>query len=157
MCKINESPCQLQLEARCFICFVLRGEWNGCFYSMDWLTVISQSFSYSSTKIKSWTFEECHSEDVCTHGSWSVGFACRDPCCSGCLHSPPYRRSDPGAVTASFYSHERFQNHLSIRPLCRPNSIHRSLSTSAASISSLILKFPSSSSFSAIIQNCQIS
>lgn len=48
MCKINESPCQLQLEARCFIVFVLQGEWNGCFYSMDWFTVIFQSFSKKS-------------------------------------------------------------------------------------------------------------
>lgn len=64
MCKINEPPCQLQLEARCFICFVLQGEWNGCFYSMDWFTVMFPVFQKNLPVLQ---FEESHSEDVCIH------------------------------------------------------------------------------------------
>lgn len=81
MCKINESPCQLRLEARCFIYFVLQGEWNGV-YGLDWLTVILQSFpkkqktnkkNNNNNKLPVLQFEEIHSEDVCMLMRWSEG------------------------------------------------------------------------------------
>lgn len=84
MCKINEAPCQLQLEARRFIFFVLQGEWNGCVYSTDWFIVNFQSFSYSSIQTKSCTSEESH----------SVGFVCRDRRCSGFLSVRPLYRQN---------------------------------------------------------------
>lgn len=131
MCKINESPCQLQLEARCFIFLSSKG--SGMVVSTAWTgLVISQSFQKNLPVLQ---FEESHSAGTYCM-KWSVGFVCGDTQASALSST-----SDPGAATASFYSEELFttKSPLSIRPLHRHNSTNSSLSTSAASISSLIL------------------
>lgn len=54
MCKINESPWQLQLDARCFIYFSLCLSYEGSGM------VVSSAFN---PKIR--TFEETHSGEIC--------------------------------------------------------------------------------------------
>lgn len=145
MCKINESPCQLHLEARWFIFFFLQREWNG-FYSMDWFTVfqsvlknrpILQLQLHQNQKLNIWgkplrrRLHMC--ETVC--GVLSAGILAAQALAFS-LH---YLIRELHRHLLQARSSSQWNQHLSVRPLYRQNSINRSLNMSAASISSLIL------------------
>lgn len=108
-------------HSKMFQFFVFQGEWNGSFYSVDWFTVIFQSFQKNLPVLQ---FEESHSEDICIHMRWSEVSVCRVPSCSGFWLSPPYIKKK-----------KKPQRHTALQT----DTFNRSLSMPAASISSLTL------------------
>lgn len=114
MCKINESPWQLQLEARCFTFFV-SCEGSGM--------VVSSAFTS-----KIWMFEENLWEDV----------FCRDS--RALVLFPPHTHTHPPDTWVSWHSEEliKVKTVRSIRSLRRQNDLCISLRCPAG-ISSPIL------------------
>lgn len=95
---------------------------------VEWLFLQECSYKYFPVfpkNLPALQFEESRSEDILR---WSVGFVWRGPCSLGF------------SILLHIWSRSCHQ-YLSVRPLCRQNSINRSLSMSAASIASLMQNF----------------
>lgn len=132
MCKINESPCQLQFRSKMFhfLCPTREVEWLSLTaWTGFHLFISSLSKNHftvtASRRSKAEHLRKSHSEDLCIRVKWSVEFVCRDALVSS-IQEP------------LFYSEElfRIKNSHSIRFLYRQNGTSRSFCMSAAGISS---------------------